>query len=111
AGVLYAERLPPGRIAAHVKRLRAVGDAWAVERLCEGAREALENGAPAAAADLLERALAEPPSAEVRVEVLRAAARAQLQTGRAFACQRLAEAASVTEGRLRAQVCCARWQT
>src|SRR5215470_17390454 len=48
AGVLYAEGQPPGRIAAHVKRLRAVGDAWAVERLCEGAREALENGAPAA---------------------------------------------------------------
>jgi predicted ATPase len=46
AGVLYAERLAPGRIAAHVKRLRAVGDPWAVERLCEGARAALENGAP-----------------------------------------------------------------
>jgi DNA-binding CsgD family transcriptional regulator len=104
AGVLYAEGQPPGRIAAHVKRLRAVGDAWAVERLCEGAREALENGAPAAAADLLERALAEPPSAEVRVEVLRAAARAQLQAGRASACQRLEEAVAITEGRLRAEV-------
>jgi DNA-binding CsgD family transcriptional regulator len=104
AGVLYAERLPPGRIAAHVKRLRAVGDPWAVERLCEGAREALENGAPAAAADLFERALAEPPAAEVRVEVLRAAARAQLQAGQAFACQRLEEAVAITEGRLQAEL-------
>ena len=58
--MLYTERLPPGRIAAHVKRLRPVGDCWAVERLCEGARAALENDAPAAAADLLERPLAEP---------------------------------------------------
>ena len=104
AGVLYAERLPPGRIAAHVKRLRAVGDPWAVERLCEGARAALENGAPATAADLLERALAEPPPAEVRVEVLRSAARAELLAGRAFACQRLEEAVRSTKGRLKAEL-------
>jgi hypothetical protein len=83
AGVLYTEGLPPGRIAAHVKRLRPVGDCWAVERLCEGARAALENGAPAAATDLFERGLAEPPPAEIRVEVLRAAARAELPVGRA----------------------------
>jgi DNA-binding CsgD family transcriptional regulator len=104
AGVLYAERLPSGRIAAHVKRLRPVGDPWAVERLCEGACSALENGAPAAAADLLERALAEPPPAEVRVEVLRAAARAELLAGRASACQRLEEAVGITEGRLQAEL-------
>ena len=104
AGVLYAERLASGRIAAHVRRLQAVGDPWAVERLCEGAREALANGAPAVAADLLERALAEPPSIEVRVEVLRAAARAQLQAGQASACQRLEEAVVVTKGRLQAEI-------
>ena len=104
AGVLYAEHLPPGRIAAHVKRLRPVGDPWAAERLCEGARAALENGAPAAAANLLERALAEPPPAEVRVEVLRAAARAELLAGRASACQRLEEAVGITEGRLQAEL-------
>jgi DNA-binding CsgD family transcriptional regulator len=104
AGVLYADRLAPGRIAAHVKRLRPVGDPWAVERLCEGARAALESGAPATAADLLERAVAEPPSAEVRVEVLRAAARAELLAGRALACQRLEEAIRSTEGRLQAEI-------
>jgi DNA-binding CsgD family transcriptional regulator len=102
--VLYTERLPAGRIAAHVKRLRPVGDPWAVQRLCEGARVALENGAPAAAADLLERALSEPPSAEVRVEVLRAAARAELLAGRASACQRLEEAVGITEGRRQAEL-------
>jgi DNA-binding CsgD family transcriptional regulator len=104
AGVLYAERLPPGRIAAHVKRLRPVGDPWAVERLREAARAALDNGAPAAAADLLERALAEPPPAQARVEVLREVARAELLAGRTFACQRLEEAVGMTEGRLQAEL-------
>ena len=71
-----------------------------MERLCEGARAALESGAPATAADLLERALAEPPRAEARVEVLRTTARAELLAGRALACQRLEEAIRSTEGRL-----------
>jgi DNA-binding CsgD family transcriptional regulator len=86
-------------------RLRTAGDPWVVERLRDGARAALEDGAPAAAADLLERALAEPPPAEVRVEVLREAARAQVQAGRAFACQRLEEALVIAEDRrLRAEL-------
>jgi DNA-binding CsgD family transcriptional regulator len=104
AGVLHAERSPPGRVAAHVTRLRASGDPWVVERLREGARAALENGAPAAAADLLERALAEPPPTEVRVEVLREAARAHLQAGRALACQRLEEAVEITKNGMRAEL-------
>jgi hypothetical protein len=104
ADVLYAERLAPGRIAAHVKRLRAVGDSWVVDRLCEGSRAALESGVPATAADLLERALAEPPPAEARVEVLRTTARAELLAGRSFACQRLEEAKRTTEGRLQAEI-------
>jgi DNA-binding CsgD family transcriptional regulator len=104
ASVLYSERLAPNRIAAHVKRLGSVGDPWAVERLCEGARAALESGAPATAADLLERALAEPPPAEARVEMLRTTARAELLAGRAIACQRLEEAIRNTEGRLQAEI-------
>ncbi len=75
-----------------------------MERLCEGARAALESGAPATAADLLERALAEPPRAEARVEVLRTTARAELVAGRASACQRLEEAIRSTEGRLQAEI-------
>jgi len=75
-----------------------------VERLREGARAALESGAPATAADLLERALAEPPPAEARVEVLRSTARAELLSGRALARQRLEEAIRSTEGRLQAEI-------
>jgi DNA-binding CsgD family transcriptional regulator len=104
AKMLHAERLPAERIAAHVMRLRAAGDCWVVERLRDGARAALESGAPAAAAKLLERALAEPPLPEVHVEVLREAARAQLQAGRALACQRLEEALAIAEDQVRAEV-------
>jgi DNA-binding CsgD family transcriptional regulator len=104
ANVLFAERLPAERIAAHAMRLRAAGDPWVVERLREGARAALESGAPAAAAGLLERALAEPPLPEVRVDVLREAARAQLQAGRALACQRLEEALAIAEKQVHAEV-------
>jgi DNA-binding CsgD family transcriptional regulator len=104
AGLLHAERCAPGRIAAHVMRLRAAGNAWVVERLREGARAALENGAPAAAADLLERALAEPPLSDVRVEVLREAARAELQAGRGLACRRLEEAMALAEKAVAAEL-------
>jgi DNA-binding CsgD family transcriptional regulator len=104
AGVLYAELSPPGRIAAHLMRLRAAGDPWVVQRLREGARAALENGAPAAAADLLERALAEPPPTGVRIELLREAARAHLQVGRAFACQRIEEALAIADHRAKAEL-------
>jgi DNA-binding CsgD family transcriptional regulator len=104
AGVLYAERLQPGRIATHVMKLRASGDPWVVERLREGARAALENGAPAVAADVLERALSEPPPTGVRVEVLRETARAHLQAGQALACQRLEEAVAISEDRLRPEL-------
>src|SRR5262249_10175337 len=92
ANVLHAEGAPAERIAAHVMRVPAAGDPWVLERLRARARAALGSGGPAAAASLLERALAEPPSPKVRVEVLREAAGAQLQAGRALACQRLEEA-------------------
>src|SRR5262249_38067471 len=88
----HADHSPPGHAAGPLARLRAAGEPWVVERLRGAARDALANGAPTAAADLLERALAEPPPTGVRVEVLREAARAQLQAGRALACQRLEEA-------------------
>src|SRR5262249_49921057 len=38
ARVLHAERAPPGQIAAHLRPLRTVGDAWVVERLRAAAR-------------------------------------------------------------------------
>ncbi|MBV8703550.1 MAG: AAA family ATPase, partial [Acetobacteraceae bacterium] len=92
AGLLHAEDSPPARVAAHLTRLRAAADPWVVDRLREAARAALENGAPAAAADLLDRALAEPPAVAERVDILREAGWAHLQAGRAAACERLEQA-------------------
>jgi DNA-binding CsgD family transcriptional regulator len=96
ARVLHAERAPPGQVAAHLMPLRGGGDAWVVERLGAAARAAIDSGAPAAAADLLERALAEPPASGIRVDLLREAARAQQLAGREGACRRLEEARAIT---------------
>jgi DNA-binding CsgD family transcriptional regulator len=67
-----------------------------VERLRAAARAAIDNGAPAAAADLLERALEEPPASSVRVEVLRELARAEQLAGREGGYRRLEEALEIT---------------
>jgi tetratricopeptide (TPR) repeat protein len=96
ARILHAERAPPGHVAMHLRPVRGTGDAWVVERLREAARGAIDNGAPAAAADLLERALAEPPALSVRVDVLREGARAQQLAGREGACRRLEEALALS---------------
>lgn len=101
ARILRAERAPPGQVAAHLTALRSAGDSWVVDRLRDAARVAIDNGAPAAAVDLLERALAEPPAPNVRVDVLREAAHAQLLAGREGACRRLEEALAITEDRAR----------
>jgi hypothetical protein len=98
ARILHAERSSPGRIAAHLRGLPATGDVWIVERLREAARAALENGAPVAAAELLERALLEPPPPRLHVERLRESARAERQAGRMAACQRLEEAIRIARG-------------
>jgi tetratricopeptide (TPR) repeat protein len=77
--------------------LPSAGDPWVVVRLRQAAREALGAGAPAAAAELLTRALAEPPPHDQRIDVLREAARAEQQAGRAIACQLLEEALAISE--------------
>jgi DNA-binding CsgD family transcriptional regulator len=98
ARMLYAEHSSPGRIATHLLALPAAGDAWIVRRLREAARAALENGAPAAAAELLERALLEPPPSHLHVETLRESAQAERQAGRMAASQRLEEAIRIARG-------------
>jgi DNA-binding CsgD family transcriptional regulator len=103
--LLHAEHASPGRIAAHLMELPATSDVWIVERLREAGQAALDNGAPAAAAELLERALVEPPPSRLRVEVLRESARAQQQAGRITGCQRLEEAMALThDSALRAEL-------
>jgi class 3 adenylate cyclase len=78
ARALYADRAPAGQIAAHLVGLRPSGDDWVLARLNEAAQQAIESGAPKAAADLLNRALAEPPPAAQRICLLRRTARAEV---------------------------------
>jgi DNA-binding CsgD family transcriptional regulator len=70
AQLLVAEAAPPDRVAAHLLSAEPYGDAWVVEALRAAARQAIGRGAPDAAASYLRRALAEPPAAEMRLEVL-----------------------------------------
>src|SRR5262249_44765914 len=67
ARLLHAGRASAGQIAAHLAFARPAGDEWALARLDEAAQEAIERGAPKVAADLLNRALAEPPRASHRI--------------------------------------------
>jgi DNA-binding CsgD family transcriptional regulator len=72
--------------------VRPAGDRWVLGRLREAARAAVDSGAPQAAAGLLGRALAEPPSPADRGNVLREAARAEASAGREMACVHLEQA-------------------
>ncbi len=98
ARMLHADGAPPGRVAAHLLRVRPAGDQWVLTRLREAAEAAIESGAPSAGADLLRRALAEPPAPEERVAVLREAAAAEALLGREAACTRLEEALQLVSG-------------
>lgn len=105
ARLRYADRAPIGRVAAHLMRVRPAADHWVLARLREAAQAAVGGGAPAAGADLLRRALAEPAPLEERVEVLRETAGAEVLAGRQSACARLEEALQlVRHPRERAQV-------
>src|SRR6266851_2951892 len=92
AGLLGADGAAPGLVAAHLMRVRPAGEPWVVERLRDAAGAALGSGAPQAAADLLKRALAEPPPRAERVSVLREGAAAESMAGRKAACALLEEA-------------------
>src|ERR1700759_2602545 len=92
ARLLHADMAPPGQVAAHLVRVRPAGDDWVLARLRAAARAALDTGPPQPAADLLDRALAEPPLPGQRAGVLREAARAQVTAGRERAFVLLEEA-------------------
>jgi DNA-binding CsgD family transcriptional regulator len=105
ARLQHGDMAPPGQVAAHLVRVRPAGDGWVLARLREAARAAMDSGAPQAAADLLDRALAEPPSPGQRAGVLREAARAQVTAGRERAFVLLEEALRVAAGpRARAEI-------
>jgi tetratricopeptide (TPR) repeat protein len=105
ARLRYADGAPPGQVAAHLAGVRPAGDGWVLARLQEAAQAAMDDGAPQAAADLLGRALAEPPPPGQRARVLRAAARAEAAAGREMACVHLEEALQLVTGqRERAEI-------
>jgi len=97
ARLLHEDGAPPGRVGAHLVHLRPAGDLWVLARLREAAGAASESGAPQAAAELMARALAEPPPPDQRVECLREAARAEATAGRATACALLEQARSLAD--------------
>jgi DNA-binding CsgD family transcriptional regulator len=79
--LLAADGAPVERVAAHLLGSTPDGTEATVATLREAAGRALVRGDPTAAVTLLERALAEPPRADRRVEVLLELAAAAVQDG------------------------------
>jgi DNA-binding CsgD family transcriptional regulator len=71
AEVLAGEGAPADRVAAYLLGAEPFGQPWVVDALRIAGRDALARGAPEVAARYLQRALLEPPLAELRLEVLR----------------------------------------
>ena len=99
ARLLHGEGAPPGKVGAHLLTVHPSADAWVVARLREAAADAVESGAPQAAAALLGRALAEPPAAAERVGLLLELGRAEEIAGQDMALAHLAEARDLTDDR------------
>jgi tetratricopeptide (TPR) repeat protein len=93
---LAADRAAPGQVAVHLMRVSPAADAWVLGYLRTAARAAMASGAPVEAGELLRRALAEPPSPQERIEVLRDLAAADVTAGRASAVDWVEEALSLT---------------
>lgn len=96
ARLLAESGTEPERVVAHLLAAEPAGDAWVVDRLREAAGQALAAGAPAPAADLLGRALSEPPPKAQRAAVLAALGRVEGILGRPDGVQRLEEALTLT---------------
>ncbi len=84
---------PLGVVAAHLALTDPSGTAWVAETLAAAGRRALADGAAEIAQRLLARALAEPPAAQARPEVLLALGRAQAAAGDPAALSHLEDAA------------------
>lgn len=81
ADLLAADGAPVEAIAAHLRLSTPEGDPRTVVMMREAARRDMQHGDPAAAARLLERALAEPPPAPDRATVLLELAEAEAMCG------------------------------
>ena len=91
ARLLDADGEDAERVAAHLLLGHAGGDPWVVERLRAAAREAR---AAQPAVRYLDRALQEPPTAQLRPEVLAELGAAEAALGRPAAADHLAQAAA-----------------
>ena len=93
ARLLHADGEDAERVAAHLLLGHAGGDPWVVEQLRAAAREAR---AAQPAARYLERALQEPPTAQLRPEVLAELGAAEAALGRPAAADHLEQAAAAS---------------
>ena len=97
AGILCEENAAAEAIASHLLRAPANDDPAAIEVLRESAARSLDNGDPEHALRLLDRALAEHPDLELRVELLAELGRAETEAGHPEASERLGEARRISE--------------
>ncbi len=81
AAILREDGAPLGRIAEHLLKADPAGDREVVALLRSAAEEAIARGAPEVAVTHLRRAVAEPPPAHMRGEVLLELGRASAATG------------------------------
>ena len=84
------------RASAHLLQSPAGADPTVVELLRTAARSASGRGAPASAADDLDRALREPPAPDARTQVLAELGRAEAAAGRPAAAEHLRAAVDAT---------------
>jgi DNA-binding CsgD family transcriptional regulator len=103
--LLHTEGDDPERVAAHLLLGRAEGNAWVVAQLRAAAMAARRRGSSRSAARYLERALAEPPQARTRPDVLAELGTAEAAAGITIAADRLeAAAAALTDPCRRAEL-------
>jgi DNA-binding CsgD family transcriptional regulator len=92
AARMLDEDAASAEVTVHLLAAGGAGDVWVVERLRAAAADARGRGAPDVAVQCLERALAEPPSASLRGEVLFELGSAQIFLAPAAAIGHLTEA-------------------
>ena len=101
AELLETSSAEPERVAAHLDLVPPAGDPFVVETLRVAADRALVRGAPEVAVRYLDRALAEPPKEEKRVDTLRELGLAEQRVDVSAAAKHLREALAATEEPLR----------
>jgi DNA-binding CsgD family transcriptional regulator len=88
---------PPGVVAVHLALAPARGEEWVCDILQRAAHASLRAGSPANAVGYLGRALAEPPSAHRRAQLLLDLGRAEILFDGPAAVEHLSEALELTD--------------